>query len=224
MSLFITRNPRRRSRAGSIPARGWHRADVATPGSEASVRPATVEQWLNLSKETRLFTDRVGMPIDRGVLDTVVAFRAWGFVTKASCEGHLDHGLPYPWIDIGLDDAIEAKIVADRKALFDEQERRYPGQDRGPSHDALRQAVRPMSLEANRLVTLLDRFYSTSAGPVYRATLVPSRFMPHRLRLQPAGVIVTTTYEAPGTWLPVYQTEMNRFGQWLRDRWLQGDD
>ncbi len=45
--------------------------------------------------------DGMGLEIDSDIRHAVAALNAAGFVTTASCAGHLDHGLPYPWIDIG---------------------------------------------------------------------------------------------------------------------------
>ncbi len=52
--------------------------------------------------ETNQLADRLGLGIDDGIKETVAALRMHGFDTTGSCEGHLDHGLAYPWIDIGL--------------------------------------------------------------------------------------------------------------------------
>jgi hypothetical protein len=40
------------------------------------------------------------MPIDEGIFETVVALNALDIPTSMSCEGLLDYGLPYPWIDV----------------------------------------------------------------------------------------------------------------------------
>jgi hypothetical protein len=58
------------------------------------------QKWDELAKKFSRFTDRIGMPIDEGIFETVVALNALDIPTSMSCEGHLDHGLPYPWIDV----------------------------------------------------------------------------------------------------------------------------
>ncbi len=45
--------------------------------------------------------DGLGLGIDAGILHAVAVFNAIGLKTRASCEGHLDRGLPYAWIDFG---------------------------------------------------------------------------------------------------------------------------
>src|SRR5260370_29918875 len=61
---------------------------------------AIMQRWDELAKKFSRTTDRLGMPIDAGIFETVVVLNALGIHTMASCEGHLDHGLPCPWVDI----------------------------------------------------------------------------------------------------------------------------
>lgn len=43
--------------------------------------------------------DSLGYPIDPGIKDLVLQLNRLGIITTASCEGHLTHGLCYPWVD-----------------------------------------------------------------------------------------------------------------------------
>ena len=45
-------------------------------------------------------TDILGCPIDKNIKPLVIALWMLGINTEASCEGHLNSGCPYPWIDI----------------------------------------------------------------------------------------------------------------------------
>lgn len=54
------------------------------------------QQLVNLGKTT----DGLGLGIDPGIIELVAGLNLIGVNTTASCEGHLDWGLPYPWIDI----------------------------------------------------------------------------------------------------------------------------
>lgn len=44
-------------------------------------------------------TDIQGTPIDPNILNIVIVLNNLGFTTEASCQGHLTHGLPFPWVD-----------------------------------------------------------------------------------------------------------------------------
>lgn len=57
-------------------------------------------KWNEALSSVEKITDKLGKKIDSGIKETVTAFLINGFNTDGSCEGHLDHGRPYPWIDI----------------------------------------------------------------------------------------------------------------------------
>jgi len=58
--------------------------------------------WNETLQSLDLITDRLGKPIELGIRETCAALMINGLPTTQSCEGHLDdHGLPYPWVDIG---------------------------------------------------------------------------------------------------------------------------
>ena len=61
-------------------------------------------KWQETAAWAQEVTDAIGCPIDAGILDTVIALNALGVHTLASCEGHLDHGIAAPWIDVGAQD------------------------------------------------------------------------------------------------------------------------
>lgn len=51
-------------------------------------------------REVAAAKDRLGMSVDKGIRNLVVGLRAWGVDTDASCEGHRNHGAPFPWVDV----------------------------------------------------------------------------------------------------------------------------
>jgi hypothetical protein len=66
-----------------------------------------------MAEQVARWVDGLDMRVDRGILDTVVAINLKGIPTTSSCEGHLDHAYPAPWVDIG---APSSPFVA-RKTL-----------------------------------------------------------------------------------------------------------
>ncbi len=60
--------------------------------------------WEEAEAFVRCITDGLGCSIDEGILEVVVALNLLGFPTCQSCEGHLDDGLPYPWVDFETDE------------------------------------------------------------------------------------------------------------------------
>lgn len=74
------------------------------------------KQWEDTLQSLDLITDRLSHPIEPGIKEVCAAFIVNGLPTTQSCEGHFDdHGLPYPWVDIGpsndnFDDDLKTKI------------------------------------------------------------------------------------------------------------------
>lgn len=66
--------------------------------------------YQDMAAKIATLADRLGHPIDLGIRHAVIAFNLQGLHTTASCEGHINWGLPYPWID--LEDPKE-KIIVD---------------------------------------------------------------------------------------------------------------
>lgn len=62
------------------------------------------EQVFNVVART---TDGMGRPIDTGIMGVILGLNAHGMHTTMSCEGHLDHGLPYPWVWVPVEDQSE---------------------------------------------------------------------------------------------------------------------
>jgi hypothetical protein len=56
--------------------------------------------WKEVADHFKHMADKLGNGIDEGIFDTVVALNMLGVYTRQSCEGHLEWGLPHPWIDL----------------------------------------------------------------------------------------------------------------------------
>ncbi|HEU5383148.1 MAG TPA: hypothetical protein VFV38_47720 [Ktedonobacteraceae bacterium] len=82
--------------------------------------------WEGAKDFARHLTDRLGCPIDEGILETVIALNLLGFPTAQSCEGHLDRKYPSPWIDFFIEDCPEwynqAQAESCREGLSAEEE------------------------------------------------------------------------------------------------------
>lgn len=68
----------------------------------AQINPTKQEIWNAMSAEVDHWIDGAGYPIDKEIKETVIALNLMGIETTASCGGHLDHGLSFPWIDIQI--------------------------------------------------------------------------------------------------------------------------
>jgi hypothetical protein len=81
--------------------------------------------WLNkLRKKTDKITDALGMPIDKGIKEAVIMCNAVGLYTSSSCEGHLDHAFPAPWIDIEAPNEPKERYIKE-KEIFRQVAKKY---------------------------------------------------------------------------------------------------
>jgi hypothetical protein len=60
-------------------------------------------RYNNIDEKSKTITDVLGMTIDKGVRELVVLLNYRNIGTTASCWGHKNRGLPYPWVDIHND-------------------------------------------------------------------------------------------------------------------------
>jgi hypothetical protein len=72
--------------------------------------------YTHVAQEVATVADNLGMPIDAGIRQAVIALRMWRFPTDGSCEGHTDDGLPYPWVEIYAPDQPEEKWIQANKS------------------------------------------------------------------------------------------------------------
>lgn len=90
----------------------------------AGMSPTQATHWENVETMINEVTDGCGLPVDEDIKKTVVALNALNFETIQSCEGHLDWGLPYPWVSLRPDQNNETLTIdlhRKKDALCDEE-------------------------------------------------------------------------------------------------------
>src|SRR3712207_1504419 len=85
----------------SAPSGGQVQVETAPKADLPLERIVKEQRWQQSAAEVNRITDRLGMPIDEGIKETVVALNVLGINTVASCEGHFDRGTGAPWVAIG---------------------------------------------------------------------------------------------------------------------------
>ena len=103
--------------------------------------------WEQKQADLRRTVDGLGQSMDDGIIDTVVALQLLGYHTVASCEGHADWGVPYPWVDIATENE-PVRFATQR-----------PANDTQDSPDWTLWRERNIELTV-RLKKLVRRFYS----------------------------------------------------------------
>ncbi|CCB89804.1 hypothetical protein [Simkania negevensis] len=82
-----------------------------------------VMAWEKMEAFVEEIRDGRGMPVDEGIKKAIIVLNLLGYSTVQSCEGHLDHGLAYPWIAfLPEKDKIESisKLYEEKEILCNE--------------------------------------------------------------------------------------------------------
>ena len=184
-----------------------------------------------MRERVSLLTDTIGTPVDQGILETVIVLNLLGLHTFQSCEGHLDHGHPYPWVTI---------IDHERSRVFNRIWLRVCGLEEQAKAAKTVQAynqylsadiqlrVRITEWEAEdalftRITTLLDAFYANQPEPITPARLLVKRFHPGTYRIEPgfSSIVKELPVSLKKEYLACGQAEMQMFTAYLKKCWQQ---
>jgi hypothetical protein len=140
--------------------------------------------------------DQRGRPVDFGITPALTEFirvtKALGFETVQSCEGHIDWGLPFPWIDFEV--PLEGVWLPPWWKVWKYMQRRTN------KREAERHA-RNAEMKVEQLTSMLTRFlveYDAVHGTHPEAVLYISRRQRFRFRLLPARSMLSDGYKASG--------------------------
>jgi hypothetical protein len=167
--------------------------------------------WWDLERQMSRTIDSLGKHIDTGIMDVVVALNASDIHTTASCEGHLDWGTPYPWVDIGS--PLTAPVGQQIAELL------YEGKKGSEEVEALYREIKRLHLqEEMKLEEALEAFYQRR--PLhYDRHLVYVHDIRGECRVQSQGADTQEirSAEEQGTKLQAYQQEMHSFALFLKE-------
>lgn len=188
--------------------------------------PDTQEgQWEATSRQVSRMTDTLGKPIDAGVFDTVVALNLHGINTTGSCEGHLDHGIAAPWVDIGASGVrpMEKQVFLKMREFEQAHETDMPKDQRWSIREAAEEAKQEVKSlhykERQKVVVFLDVFYQARFVPFdTRLTLNPFWIGGCRIESHGADYQEVLPLEEQRINLERYQEEMRAFTDFLKSR------
>ncbi len=174
-------------------------------------------------------TDRTGMPIDTGILETVIALNSLDIITSQSCEGHLDHGRPYPWITFITPDAVK---IARQSASAFTQAIQYKEQEK-----CSEEALQAIYDKANLLKSQAEQLHATDQQKLldYLAAFYSIRHISFDCRLmiytrvpgtsclesQGATTIIGQPPDIQKQKLKIYQEEMLTFTEFLQKTYFK---
>jgi hypothetical protein len=113
--------------------------------------------------------DALGKPVDAGIKSLVTALNASGFPTTASCEGHLDWGIPAPWVDVQPAPTREGVALRQELNTIDAEIETIERDDPDAAAlDALYEKRRLLSADVRRPTLVLARCLMTRLTAFYR--------------------------------------------------------
>jgi len=169
--------------------------------NETKIRQRKLE---DARKEVEKIGDKLGMPIDEGIKETVAILMAMGLPTTSSCAGHKGEegkfGLPYVQI-------------------FTEEPE---GWRADPSNKELGELWRQSNLKQRKIVQpLLDEFNKSRQVPsdikLYMSDMGFEAF-----RIENTGGIEPNSIDEAIKIVEAYQHEMDSFTKFLVDKYLNG--
>ena len=175
--------------------------------------PTKQQEWQDKAMTISRLTDKLGRGLDDGIRDMVIALNAFGITTVQSCEGHRDHGRPYPWITCASDEA---------KNLFQQSGEANARKDYQEAQNLKHRAEVLQGVLQGRLVHLLTRFYAHRHVAQERMLIVYARY-PGTIILESQGAasLIGEASDAQERGLALCQEEMRAFAEFLKAEFLQ---
>lgn len=195
------------------------------------------KEWNSISQQVDRIIDSLHEPIDAGIKEVVVGLKAHNVGTMGSCEGHLDRGLPYPWIDVGSPLAEEHDSLRSR---FSELWKRHlqeirreevmSEEDKQELKEMLEQEIIANEEVLTRFSELLDQYNDLHS--TYGPSLVLKKRFNSRARLQPHNMPDGRLKDPKKEFdklsskelennLLTYQDEMKKFAIFLKNHFLK---
>ncbi len=179
--------------------------------------------WEEASIVARHLTDRLGCPIDDGILEMVVALNLLGLRTCQSCEGHLEEGHPYPWVNLETDEFPAFKQAledASREELSSEEQ-----EAKGAHLVAIVEKLPSRGVVYTRLEALLHDYHLQRHSSLECPPIALHWFSPIFFRILPScayGADEWPVHERASN-LAHAQAEMRAFTAFLKQRFFESE-
>lgn len=209
-------------------------SNIAIPSKTNSEKE---KDWEKMANKVDYITDALGLKIDSNIKKTVIVLNLLGFTTSASCEGHLDHGLAYPWVDFDTENQevmeLNSKLSSIFQRLAEEEsviQKKHPDLSLGEGNS---QDLTTLYQEMHRLNDLIAKTALSQLVPLNRLI---DTFYKNRPATPDRMIIIHTLnttfqrmYSAGGDWqitrseqeikdkLKEYQQEMMELTNFLTD-------
>lgn len=173
------------------------------------------DQWSLAKKEVRHITDKLGMSVDKNIIDTVTVLRLLGFHTTGSCGGHVRRTTRGPYVNIQSIKSMDYTKRAFKVQSTDNEEYRRLCQ----------KANYHRAQDLQRLVNYLSDFYDNNPMQNYSSHLIVHS-MPtsmNILQCQGAEIAFVMNAKARAEIVHANQREMTKFTEYLKDFFFKND-
>jgi hypothetical protein len=164
--------------------------------------------WEKTIQKVDKIVDALGKGVDEGIKETICALWVHGFKTRSSCEGHLDWGLPYPWIEIYTFPPSGFDETTNEKRELMEKEWRFKN---------LKQQ--------KRMLDFLEEFYRERKSPLEAHLIFKYIGAYGCFRIQSFGGEIMDIYlfEEKKKKLELYREEMKAFTEFLKNKFFSAE-
>lgn len=166
-------------------------------------------KWQSVLAQVAGITDRLGMPVDKEIVETVAILQLFGFMTTSSCEGHADRITEGPFVILRSSAAFACE-----KQLMD-----IANRDSQEFADLKNKLTCLSIAEQRKLSTLLKDFYASrkqySAGEMLTLRMIGRSDF--RLNCQGSELAYAEDAHARAERLARNRMEMKAFTEWLKE-------
>ena len=178
--------------------------------------------WEHKLNEMEQLRDGMGKGLDQHIKETVAVLQLFGVHTQHSCEGHLDHGVAAPWIDIQSPDLRLEEFFRHYGALCEKADvLEAVGEVADAVYDeiyAIRKEIdRIEAREYRKLIPYLEEFYRGRNVSYERRLIIDPR---GRLTCQGGILQPAEEKETQALRLKKYQDEMRAFTEFLKNKFF----
>jgi hypothetical protein len=166
--------------------------------------------------------DGLGKGLDTKIRETVAVLQLLGLHTRASCEGHIDHGIAAPWIVVESPNPVLQEFRRFRVKLSETADALEADGEVADAvyeqlHDLRKRIARIEALEYKKLIPYLDEFYLDQDVYYEERLIIDSggRLICQGALLQPAEEKETQAIR-----LQAYQEEMRDFTEFLKEKFF----
>lgn len=171
--------------------------------------------WRNTKRKVRRLNDKLGMPVDKNIVETVAILHLLGFNTTASCGGHVRRNTGGPYVMIEQPQAH--KIATEARELKEKKDNRF--------RVLYKKANRLRAMDLQRLSDYLEDFYLDREMNYRSHIIVQSMPMTlNILKCYGAEIALAVDYKTKKEILIKNQDEMMAFTQYLKTRYFARDE